>query len=392
MNYDYLTINYAPGIGLALLLIFLLANAYLEKKIKTTFYWLIGLEAVEITVYSLELWTSTFTEPSLLRILFSAIGYSIRPVVVYLILLLALRSKEGKYYRKVFAIPLLWNAVVAFSAFFTDIAYTYSEQNEFVRGTLGYTTHIVAGLYLLGLLWAVIWNFKGRSKLEAFIIIISVINIFISTGLEMLYSNRNISKVAIVLSITFYYMFFQTQIYISSMERGYQLRVQLEQASKTDGLTGLLNKKAFIELAEEAVAAAEGKSVAFIFLDLDYLKSVNDTFGHMIGDKAIKDAAKSLQMVFRERDMIGRFGGDEFCVLLLDIPREVLYERIEEALTMLRAEYSQSGHTVKVTSSIGVAYAEQNTCTDCQEFLSIADDAVYEAKKAGRDKYIIKEL
>lgn len=323
MNYDYLTINYAPGIGLAFLLIFLLANAYLEKKIKTTFYWLIGLEVVEITVYSLELWTSTFTEPSLFRILFSAIGYSIRPVVVYLILLLALRSKEGKYYRKVLAIPLLWNVVVAFSAFFTDIAYTYSEQNEFVRGVLGYTTHIVAGLYLLGLLWVVIWNFKGRSKLEAFIIVISVLNIFISTGLEMLYSNRNISKIAIVLSIIFYYMFFQTQIYKSSMERGYQLRLQLEQESKTDGLTGLLNKKTFIELAEEAVAGAAGKSVAFIFLDLDYLKSVNDTFGHMIGDKAIKDAAKSLQMVFRERDMIGRFGGDEFCVLLLDIPREV---------------------------------------------------------------------
>ena len=392
MTYDYLTINYAPVIGLVCLLIFLVGNAYLEKSIKTKFYWLLALEVIEIAAYSLELWTSTFVEPTKFRVFLSAIGYSMRPIVVYLILLLALRSYTGTTYKKILAIPLIFNVLVAFSAFFTDIAYTYSKENEFVRGPLGFTTHIVAGLYLLGLLWAVFWKFKGRAKLETYIITICVMNIFISTGLEMLFSNRNISKIAVVLSIIFYYMFFQTQIYKSSMEKGHQLRLQLEKESKTDGLTGLLNKKTFIEMADDAVKEAQGKGVAFIFLDLDYLKSVNDTFGHMIGDKAIQDAAKSLQMVFRERDMIGRFGGDEFCVLLTDIPREVLYERIEEALTILRAEYSQSGHTVKVTSSIGVAYAEQNTCTDCEEFLSIADDAVYEAKKAGRDKYIVKEL
>lgn len=392
MSYDYLTINYAPVIGLACLLIFLVGNAYLEKSIKNKFYWLVGLEVIEITAYSLELWTSTFVETTVLRIFLSAIGYSIRPVVVYLILLLALRSYTGTAYKKILAIPLIINVLVAFSAFFTDIAYTYSAENEFVRGPLGFTTHIVAGMYLLGLLWAVFWNFKGRAKLETYIITICVINIFVSTGLEMLFSNRNISKIAVVLSIIFYYMFFQTQIYKASMEKGYQLRLQLEHESRTDGLTGLLNKKAFIELAEEAVAEAQGKSVAFIFLDLDYLKSVNDTFGHMIGDKAIMDAARSLQMVFRERDMIGRFGGDEFCVLLLDIPREVLYERIEEALAMLRAEYTQSEKTIKVTASIGVAYTEENRFSDCNEFLSIADDAVYEAKKAGRDRYVIKEL
>lgn len=392
MTYDYLTINFAPVTGLIFLLIFLLANSVLDKKIKGIFFLLIGLESVETFVYSLELWTSTFEDFTYWRTLLSAIGYSVRPMIIYLIFLLAARDNSKYFTKKIWALPMLLNIGFSFSSFFTDIVYSYTPSNRFVRGPLGYITHIVLVFYLVCILIIMIKDHQMHQKFETIIIFSMALLIISSILIEALYSVRTLGKTATVMSTIFYYMFFQTQIYKTDMRKSLQLRLALERENRIDGATGVLNKKTFAELAKKTLAASQGDSVAFIFLDLDHLKDLNDTFGHAMGDIAILDAASKIQTAFDGEDLIGRFGGDEFCVMLINIAKDVLDVYLSQTLTKLRAHYSVDEQVILVTASIGAAYVANNQRIDYDTLMQAADEAVYEAKNTGRNRYVLKEI
>ena len=170
MTYDYLTINYTAVVGIVFLLIFLHFNASLDRKIKHIFHILILTEFIEMVVYSLELWTTTFTHLSPFRLWFSAIGYAVRPLILCLIVMLATRNESVERFPKLFFLPAALNAAAAFSVFFTDIVYSYTPDNLFVRGPLGFFTHAVALIYLVILILVVINGNRGRSKLETLII------------------------------------------------------------------------------------------------------------------------------------------------------------------------------------------------------------------------------
>lgn len=163
----------------------------------------------------------------------------------------------------------------------------------------------------------------------------------------------------------------------------------LRAKSRKDGLTGLLNKETMMEETTYFLENNSAKNVALIFFDLDHFKSVNDTLGHSMGDVAIKDAAKKLQIIFANCDYIGRFGGDEFCVLVKDIPKSTLVDKLQWALERLREKYVSADITVDITTSIGCAYCIANHA-EYKPLLDLADEAVYEAKNTGRDKYVIK--
>ena len=97
---------------------------------------------------------------------------------------------------------------------------------------------------------------------------------------------------------------------------------QLEIQSRTDGLTGLLNKRTFHEETVAYLDAASAAATGMIFVDLDHFKDVNDTLGHAMGDYAIQKAARKLQVIFANYDLVSRFGGDEYCIFVKDIPKE----------------------------------------------------------------------
>lgn len=392
MTYDYLTINFAPVAGLIFLLIFLLANSNLEQKIKNIFFLLIGLEALEALVYSLELWTSTFEDFTRWRTLLSAVGYSLRPMIIYFIFHLAARNSSEKFAKKIWALPMLLNIVISFSAFVTDMAYSYTPSNRFLRGPLGYAPHAVLFFYLICILSIVVKDYKGQQKFEAIFIFAMAILIISSVLLEAIYSIRSMGRTATVMSTIFYYMFFQTKIYKTDMLEGQRLRLMLERENRIDGATGVLNKKTFITQAEKILEQSPGDSVAFIFLDLDHLKDLNDTFGHYMGDIAILDAASKIQRAFDGEDLIGRFGGDEFCVMLTNISKDVLDVYLGQTLKNLRAEYTDGEQTISVTASIGAAYIASNQGIDYTSLMQAADEAVYEAKNTGRDRYVLKEI
>ncbi len=166
-----------------------------------------------------------------------------------------------------------------------------------------------------------------------------------------------------------------------------QLLPRLNQVAQTDGLTQLSNRTSFMEAAMDLLAEAEERNgeLVFAILDIDHFKRINDTHGHDCGDVALVSVAAVLATVLRPDDLICRFGGEEFALLLStskDQGRKVL-ERLRLQLEMNRVGYN--GHQLPITASIGAAATED--CGHNLDYLyNAADKALYVAKRAGRNR------
>lgn len=164
-------------------------------------------------------------------------------------------------------------------------------------------------------------------------------------------------------------------------------RKELELRSTIDGMTGLLNKKTFMELASEQTKIRSNVPYAFIFIDLDKFKLINDKLGHSEGDKAIKDIAEIIKEVFGTDELIGRFGGDEFMILLKNTPEKRVIARIDELLTKSRIVYGEGENAVHLSLSVGAVLCESEIISDFVELMNMADKELYAAKENGRDQY-----
>lgn len=164
---------------------------------------------------------------------------------------------------------------------------------------------------------------------------------------------------------------------------------RLEFLAHHDTLTGLPNRAMFQERAREAVAHARRheKSAAFLFLDLDSFKQVNDTLGHDVGDALLKIISSRLRASVRGDDFVARIGGDEFCVLLQDIadPREAAAVA-QKLIHELGKSYRIGEHQVTSGASIGIACVPQDG-EDVATLVRLADLAMYRAKELGRNGY-----
>lgn len=155
-----------------------------------------------------------------------------------------------------------------------------------------------------------------------------------------------------------------------------------------DTLTGLPNRALVTDRLSQALASArrESHGVALLYIDLDRFKPVNDTHGHAVGDLLLREAAQRMRDCVRESDTVGRFGGDEFVVLLprVEVPDDALRvaEKIRSALV---APFLVSGLSLEVSSSIGVALYPEDGRSESSLLLA-ADRAMYEAKRSGRDQ------
>ena len=168
-------------------------------------------------------------------------------------------------------------------------------------------------------------------------------------------------------------------------------KAELKKQTRMDDLTGLLNKKTFMEDVKEFLSQHAAGNCGFIFLDMDHFKEVNDILGHAMGDVAIRDVAEKIQLIFSNCDMVSRFGGDEFCVFVKNIPLETLEDKLNFALKKLCGQYKDEEHTIEITASIGAAFCELDEI-DFDTLFQCADNALYEAKDLGRNQYVINEL
>lgn len=392
MEHNLLIINYTAILGSIFLGLFLMTNSELEQTIKNIFYALIGLLVVEMVAFSVELSYAKMDTFHTARIFWSAVGYSVRPMLMFLILELALRNEAGfSGYRKIFILLLILNMGISFSAFFTDISYSYTSDNVFVRGPLGFAPHTVLTIYQLFLAVFTIKNGRQR-RFESVMVLTMLVLITFSIIMEGGGYAVGIGRSTIVLSIIFYYMFFQSQVYKDSMNAEYARRQNLERENRMDALTGLLNKK-FFEKQSTAILRTKGsEGIIFIFLDLDHFKDVNDHFGHTFGDQVLIEVAGILRHIFRKSDLVARFGGDEFCIMVRDVPKEVAIKQLNHILSALKLQYGNEEYSVGISTSIGAIYClSEGSSVSYGSLLQQADQALYEAKNSGRDRYVIKD-
>jgi diguanylate cyclase (GGDEF)-like protein len=168
-------------------------------------------------------------------------------------------------------------------------------------------------------------------------------------------------------------------------------QVSMDRMARYDTLTGLPNRKYFMETLERVLAQSKrsGKDVALMFFDLDGFKLVNDTYGHKIGDALLIEAANRARGLLRQGDIIARLGGDEFLILLYNDPSEVTVNEIAKRLAAkLSLPYSIETWQLEVTASIGITVASDSGF-DIKEFIGNADIAMYRSKNSGPGNYTV---
>jgi diguanylate cyclase (GGDEF)-like protein len=163
---------------------------------------------------------------------------------------------------------------------------------------------------------------------------------------------------------------------------------EAERRARTDPLTGVLNRRSLLEQLEALCrnARANGLPVAVLFLDLDFFKSINDSHGHAAGDACLAAVIRPIQAELRQSDIVGRYGGEEFIVVLSGADASAA-EPIAERIRLRVSEVGIEGHgaPIRLTCSIGVASSDQLGVWG-EALVASADAAVYAAKRLGRNR------
>lgn len=343
---ELVQINYATIIVLLFMFIFISTNHMFEKSIVRKFELASLCVLILVVVDSIEYWTASFSYPSVLRIWMSSIGYSVRPAIMYIVILLLKRNQKTN--RVLLTIPLVVNAIIAFAALFTDVTFSYSDTNEFVRGPLGYTAFVTSGIYLIVLLVVTVKLYKNQNTSECFIAFAVVVISTVATVLESVWKYEGLINATGAASIAFYYLYLNTQQF------------------KRDPLTGVLNRRCFyLDASKNYVELS-----AVISVDLNDLKKINDGKGHSEGDKAICTTVRCIEKSLDKKCYLYRTGGDEFMILCFKLSQD-------EVVKMIQRIYHEMGKT-PYSCAIGASYmysgrSFENLCAE-------ADEAMYQDK------------
>lgn len=166
------------------------------------------------------------------------------------------------------------------------------------------------------------------------------------------------------------------------------LFTQIELHSRTDGMTGLLRRQAFMERLEDEFKKARAFHTPFclLMIDIDHFKAVNDSHGHAAGDAVLARVGKILKESFYETDVVGRYGGEEFIILLPRAEVEGVKRKAEALRARVEKENIQAGlQELHVTVSIGLSHYPENGQTT-EDLIARADEALYHAKETGRNR------
>ncbi len=178
-----------------------------------------------------------------------------------------------------------------------------------------------------------------------------------------------------------------------SLQRWRQREAEIHFMSSTDPLTGILNRRSILNhlILEHENSTRAGTPLSVLMIDLDHFKMINDTWGHSTGDEALIKAAATLSMVVRQNDFLGRYGGEEFLIILPGLEHDQahhLAERIRIALSDTNIEL-EAGTPIKITASMGLCCADPDMNLTYEQLIHEADKALYRAKNSGRNRLVV---
>lgn len=232
---------------------------------------------------------------------------------------------------------------------------------------------ILYGQYLFGdILYDVEWETEGDCYFQIKVMLLDVYRLGADTRVVGVLENYEEQK--------------QKDMEI---ERRRQQAIHLSRRSQHDFLTGLFNRETLEEWVGLYLGSEPERMQAFLILELDHFKEINDTMGHTKGDEVLRDVAGALRHQFRRDDLIARLGGDEFVILLKHLDSDAVIEKLTGALGQaLRRTYTQGETSLSISASIGVARAPVDGSTFA-ELYPKADAALYAVKRRGKDSFQI---
>lgn len=172
-----------------------------------------------------------------------------------------------------------------------------------------------------------------------------------------------------------------------------KMEIELSHLATTDALTGANNRHRFLERAEEEFVRSSrfNRPLSLLMLDIDFFKSINDTFGHAAGDDVLRVLSTTCRKMFRQIDIFGRVGGEEFAVILPETTVDVaasVAERLRQRLAQLRVE----GYNGGITFTVSIGVVEREDGQNISDVMYYADKALYQAKNAGRNKVVVGKV
>ncbi|MFZ5697438.1 MAG: GGDEF domain-containing protein [Pseudomonadota bacterium] len=183
-----------------------------------------------------------------------------------------------------------------------------------------------------------------------------------------------------------------TNISLTAIGRWVERETLYREMSTIDGLTRLTNRRSFIERGHTEFSRAQripASALACVMVDLDHFKRINDTWGHHAGDQVLIAASTIMMESARQYDEVGRYGGEEFAILLPGLTLEtaaIVAERIREKIA--GAKINVDGNSIAITASFGVASFPAPDITNLNDLLKAADRALYAAKRSGRNRVV----
>ncbi len=373
----FLTYNLAPIAGLVFQLMILLLGKNFNKKEKIVFYVVLILEIAEIVCYDIELYYQKLTYPTIERTILSIAGYILRPMLIYPIVLLLKQDTKLKDSKLAYLdlIPLAIVIIVQQFVFFTDWVFYIDANGRWSGGTLhlNLVSPIVCYLYMAEIFVLIAMAKANDRKIGISLVIVLVIYSALSIAFESEFNIAGLGITGGVFSIVF--LMFAIQ-----MNRLNAMKDQLKVLSEIDGLSQINNRYYGEKLIDEAIS--NKKAGFFALVDLDDFKKINDTYGHMAGDEAIKKSAHAMKSFAQEGDVVMRLGGDEFAIYTSRIKTiEEFAKKADELFSQVKdIHIDASGGKVTIEASVGVAYYDGVSETTFDSLYHEADKKLYEAK------------
>ena len=265
----------------------------------------------------LETHFSNYKEFNYYRVFFSFLVYSLRPFIVLVFISIMTKNKNIKY---LYSLAIV-NVLIYGTCFFNNWAFSFSLDNHFIRGKLGFTVHVICLFYMLVYLYIIFKSHSRQNKINTTLQLFIILSCVLAVILDTYSLDTNLFDSTLLIGVLIYYVFMYMEY------------------NKKDLLTGLYNRQAFYYDMRDF----DLRITAIIAIDMNYLKKINDEYGHTEGDRALVKISKVFGGTDKRKSRFYRIGGDEFVALCFDMEKKEVKKLIKKIKVKLKdVKYSCS--------------------------------------------------